>query len=159
MQVSLINRYLAHEQYLLPASQLTNVAQITRDVVALHATDATGPSLSLWARTPNFQRQTLEDALYSRRELSRVHCMRTTLNVVPSEDAPCFFQAYAEHRIQVERDSAALLVLAGLCQRRSRETAEKATPSGDGRAGPEGSAQCEISVRLCPISKPKSGTV
>ena len=115
MQVSLVNRYLAHKQHLLPASQLTNVVQITRDVVSLHATDATGPYLSLWARTRNFQRQSLEDALYSRRELSRVHCMRMTLHVVPSTDVPYFFQAYAEHRIQVERDSAALLVLAGLC--------------------------------------------
>jgi len=115
MQVSLVNRYLAHKQHLLPASCLADVVQIARDVAALHATDAVGPYLSLWTRTRNFQRQTLEDALYSRRELSRVHCMRTTLHVVPSADVPYFFQAYAERRIQVERDGAALLVLAGLC--------------------------------------------
>jgi DNA glycosylase AlkZ-like len=115
MQVSLVNRYLAHKQHLLPASRHTDVVQITRDVVALHATDPTAPCLSLWARTCNFQCQTLEDALYSRRELARVHCMRTTLHVVPSEDVPYFFQAYAKHRARVERDDAALLMLAGLC--------------------------------------------
>ena len=115
MQISLVNRYLAHKQHLLPASRLADVGQITRDVVALHATDPTGPSLSLWARTRNFQRQALEDALYSRRGLSRVHCMRMTLHIVPSEDVPYFFQAYAEHRVQVEQDGATLLVLAGLC--------------------------------------------
>jgi len=115
MQISQVNRYLAHKQHLLPASRLADVVQITRDVVALHATDPTAPYLSLWARTCNFQRQTLEDVLYSRRELSRIHCMRTTLHVVPSADVPYFFQAYADHRTQVERDDAALLVLAGLC--------------------------------------------
>jgi len=116
MQVSQVNQYLAHKQHLLPAFRDANVVQITRDVAALHATDAVGPYLSLWARTRNFQRQTLEDALYSRRELSRVHCMRTTLHVVPSADVPYFFQAYADRRTQVERDGAALLALAGLCR-------------------------------------------
>ena len=91
MQVSLVNQYLTHKQHLLPASRDTNAVQVTRDVVALHATDAVGPYLSLWARTRNFQRQTLEDALYSRRELSRVHCMRTTLHVVAQRGCALLF--------------------------------------------------------------------
>ena len=115
MQISQVNRYLAHKQHLLPASRLADVVPIAHDVVALHATDPTAPYLSLWARTCNFQRQTLEDVLYSRRELARLHCMRMTLHIVPSADVPCFFQAYADHRTQVEQDNAALLVSAGLC--------------------------------------------
>ena len=47
VKVPLVNSYLAHKQHLLPASHLSDVVQVTRDIVALHATGATGPYLSL----------------------------------------------------------------------------------------------------------------
>jgi hypothetical protein len=43
LKVSLVNGYLAHKQHLLPTSRLADVVQVTRDIVALHATAATGP--------------------------------------------------------------------------------------------------------------------
>ena len=120
MKVPLVNHYLAHKQHLLPSSRLTDVVQVTRDVVALHATDPTTPYLSLWARSQNFQRQALDNALYERRELVRLLCMRVTLHVVPSDQATFFFQAYAERRTSTElRDGASLLVQAGLCKERA----------------------------------------
>jgi hypothetical protein len=116
-KISLVNGYLAHKQHLLPASRLADVVQVTRDIVALHATDATGPYLSLWARVPDFQRQALEDALYERRELARVHCMRMTVHAVPSDEVPFFFQAYVERHTRAElRGWEPLLVQAGMCQ-------------------------------------------
>ena len=117
LKVSLVNSYLAHKQHLLPASHLADVVQVTRDIVALHATAATGPYLSLWARVPDFQRQELEDALYERRELARVHCMRMTLHAVPSDEVPFFFQAYVKRHARAEfRGWEPLLVQAGICQ-------------------------------------------
>ncbi len=117
LKVSLVNGYLAHKQHLLPASRLADVVQVTRDIVALHATAATGPYLSLWARVPDFQRQALEDALYERRELVRVHCMRMTVHAVPSDEVPFFFQAYVERHAQAEFQGwEPLLVQAGICQ-------------------------------------------
>jgi hypothetical protein len=117
LKVSLFNGYLAHKQHLLPASRLADVVQVTRDIVALHATAATGPYLSLWARVPDFQRQGLEDALYERRELVRVHCMRMTVHMVPSDEVPFFFQAYVERHARAEFQGwESLLVQAGLCQ-------------------------------------------
>ncbi len=117
LEGSLVNGYLAHKQHLLPGSHLTDVVQVTRDIVALHATAATGPYLSLWARVPDFQRQGLEDALYERRELVRVHCMRMTVHAVPSDEVPFFFQAYVERHTQAEFQGwEPLLVQAGLCQ-------------------------------------------
>ncbi len=93
------------------------MVQVTRDIVALHATAATGPYLSLWSRVPDFQRQALEDALYERRELVRVHCMRMTVHAVPSDEVPFFFQAYAERHASAEfRGWESLLVQAGMCQ-------------------------------------------
>ena len=94
LKVSLVNSYLAHKQHLLPASRLADVVQVTRDIVALHATAPTSPYLSLWARVPDFQRQEMEGALYERRDLTRVHCMRMTVHAVPSDEVPFFLQAY-----------------------------------------------------------------
>jgi hypothetical protein len=114
-----VNGYLAHKQYLRPRSRLTDVVQVTRDIVALHATIATGPYLSLWARVPGFQRGMLPDALYERRSLARVLCMRTTLHVIPSDEAPLFLQAYGnqmDHRTPAEYRGELLLSRAGLCQ-------------------------------------------
>ena len=117
LKVSLVNSYLAHKQHLLPASHLADVVQVTRDIVALHATGPTGPYLSLCARVPDFQRQELEDALYERRELVRVHCMRMTVHAVPSDEVPFFLQAYVERHARAEfRGWERLLVQAGMCQ-------------------------------------------
>jgi len=117
LKASLVNGYLAHKQHLLPASRRADGVQVTRDIVALHATAATGPYLSLWARVPDFQRQGLEDALYERRELTRVHCMRMTVHAVPSDEVPFFLQAYVERHARAEFQGwESLLVQAGICQ-------------------------------------------
>jgi uncharacterized protein YcaQ len=117
LKISIVNSYLAHKQHLLPASRLADVVQVTRDIVALHATAPTGPYLSLWARVPDFQRQALDDALYERRELTRVHCMRMTVHAVPSDEVPLFLQAYVErHTLAEFQGWEPLLVQAGMCQ-------------------------------------------
>ena len=116
LTVSSVNSYLAHKQHLLPHSRLVDPLQIARDIVALHATNTTGLYLSLWARSPSFERQTLDDTLYKRRELVRAICMRRTLHVLPSAEFSLFFQAYSERRSPVEqRAGASRLVQAGLC--------------------------------------------
>jgi len=115
--ISSVNSYLAHKQHLLPGSRRNGVVAVTRDIVALHATEPIAPYLSLWARMPDFQRQELEDALYERRELAKLLCMRATLHAVPSEELPLFFQAYVERHTRAEFwDWSSLLVPAGICQ-------------------------------------------
>jgi hypothetical protein len=123
LSLSAVNSYLAGRQHLMPASPSRetppvagDVVQVTRDIVALHATVPTGPYLSLWARLPGFRREALDEALYKRRSLVRLLCMRTTLHAVPSDELPFFFQAYVDLPLPSElRDPASLLVLAGLC--------------------------------------------
>ena len=116
--VSQVNGYLAHKQHLLPGSRLADVVQVTRDIVALHATSATSPYLSRWARMDAFQHDMLEEALYERRELAKVLCMRVTMHAVPSDEVSLFVQAcqaYVEKRTPPRFRGAGLLVLAGLC--------------------------------------------
>jgi hypothetical protein len=128
LNVLSINGYLAHKQHLLLPSQLGDVVQTTRDIVALHATDAASPYLSLWARVPDFRRELLEDALYKRRTLAKVLCMRVTMHAVPSEHVPQFLQAYQariERRDPPAFRGSALLVQAGICPEKDADAVQK----------------------------------
>ena len=117
MNVARVNHFLAHKQHLLPESRLRDVLQVTRDVVALHATVPTTPHLSLLARIHELQRETLDDLLYEQRSLLRMLCMRATLHVVPTDEIEYFHRAYVERRVRAEtRYQQSLLVEAGLCQ-------------------------------------------
>jgi hypothetical protein len=119
LKPSLFNHYLAHKQHLLPGSRGDDVVQVTRDVVALHATAATGPYFSLWARVGDFRREMLEEALYEQRMLVKLLCMRVTLHVVPSDEAAFFYAAFPpdffERLMPVEFRGGGLLAHAGLC--------------------------------------------
>jgi hypothetical protein len=119
LKPSLLNHYLTHKQHLLPSTRGDDVVQVVRDVVALHATAATGPYFSLWARVGNFRRQALETALYEQRMLVKLLCMRVTLHVVVSDEAAFFYRAFTpdffERPMPVEFRGGGLLAHAGLC--------------------------------------------
>jgi hypothetical protein len=66
----------------------TSVEQAVRGVVALHSSDPLTPYLATWARVPDFALADLDRALYDDRTLWRLHAMRRTLFVVPTDDAP-----------------------------------------------------------------------
>jgi hypothetical protein len=111
-----VNHYLAHKQLLLASGPPGDVIDVTRHLVALHATLPAGPYLSLWARMPGFERSMLDRALYHERTLARLLCMRTTLHIVPADELPLFFQACAGRQTATTRRSLeSLLVRAGLC--------------------------------------------
>jgi hypothetical protein len=66
-----------------------------------------------------FRREMLEEALYERRDLAKVLCMRVTVHAVPSDEVPPFMQAcasYIEKRTPPRFRGGGLLVHAGLCQ-------------------------------------------
>jgi hypothetical protein len=122
VDVPAVNHYLAYKQHLCPGTRLNDIVQVTRDLVALHATAPTGPTLSLWARGRDFRRADLEEALYERRTLVRVLCMRGTLHAVPRDQVPAFHQAYVERHARAERRRATtLLVQAGLCDKQGAD--------------------------------------
>ena len=119
IKFSLLNHYLAYKQYLLPGSRGDDVLQVARDIVALHATAATGPYFSLWARVGDFQREMLEDALYEQHSLVKLLCMRVTLHVVASDEAVFFYRAFPadffERPMPAEFRGGGLCAHAGLC--------------------------------------------
>ncbi|MEX2529348.1 MAG: winged helix DNA-binding domain-containing protein [Gemmatimonadota bacterium] len=80
-----------------------DAARAAADLVALHSTDPVTPYLSLRARVAGFAREDLDDALLSERSLLRLHAMRRTLFVVPTEDASVFQGAAAREIAERER--------------------------------------------------------
>ena len=125
MNVSRVNGYLAHKQRLLPGSKGDDVVQVTRAIVALHATSATGPYFSLWARVGSFRREMLEDVLYEQRTLVKLLCMRVTLHVVVGDEAASFHQAFPfdflERPTPPQFRGGGLLSGAGLCKEKEAE--------------------------------------
>jgi hypothetical protein len=72
-------------------------------VVGLHSSDPVTVFLSAWARLDPFDPRDLEDALYERRSLVRMHGMRRTLFVVTREVAAMMHEACTKPRVRAER--------------------------------------------------------
>ncbi|MHB1134448.1 MAG: winged helix DNA-binding domain-containing protein [Chloroflexota bacterium] len=116
MNVDQVNAYVAAKQHLWPRCQTDDALRTTRAIVALHASAAPSPYLSLRARMAGFRRADLEEALYERRQLARVLCMRQTLHVVASDEYQFFHAAYAARFAALEqRRGEETVVQAGLC--------------------------------------------
>jgi hypothetical protein len=81
--VEQVNAFLWHKQHLAPGSAASDALSVVRDVVALHATSAITPYLSLRARMVAFQNAQLDAELYVARRLVKVLSMRQTVHVVP----------------------------------------------------------------------------
>lgn len=80
-----------------------DVVEAVRAVVALHSSDPLAPYLGCWARVAGFAVGDLDDALYEARTLWRLHAMRRTLFVVPTDAAGIFHAAVAREVATRER--------------------------------------------------------
>ncbi len=86
-------KYQLHKQHLLDQSQADTVLEVVEDILGLHATSASTPYLSLFARMNQFQRSMLDQELYAKRNLIRLGFMRRTLFIMTTKLAPIAFQA------------------------------------------------------------------
>ena len=86
-------KYQLHKQHLLNQSQADTVLEVVEDIFGLHATSASTPYLSLFARMKQFQRSLLDQELYIKRNLIRLGFMRRTLFIMTTKLAPLAFQA------------------------------------------------------------------
>ena len=88
-----VNRFRLHQQHLTDESHTQDILQIVRDIYGLHATGATTPYVSLFARASDFTRDKLDEELYVKRTLGKIRCVRTTVHVLPRETIPIAFAA------------------------------------------------------------------
>ena len=93
-----VNNSLLHKQYLAVPARDTNLVRTVEEIGGLHATGATVPYLSLWARRKSFAKEELQEALYDERNLGKVLCMRNTLFILPKELLPTAYQATRKQR-------------------------------------------------------------
>lgn len=83
-----------YKQHLTKQSRIQNIVKIVNDICGLHATGTKVPYLSLFARTANFSiREELDEALFVKRSLGKIRCMRKTLFILPKELIPMAFAA------------------------------------------------------------------
>jgi len=92
-QEHLVNQYVLHKQHLLKGSEAEDVLQVVNDIIALHATSAATPYISLFARMKNFHRRHLDEVFYQKRNLVRLEAMRGTLFITSTKLAPILYQA------------------------------------------------------------------
>jgi hypothetical protein len=89
---------LARRHLLTTEPGAGSIAEVTSQLVGLHATDPATPYLSLWARMPGFQVGDLDGALYQDRSVVKHLAMRRTLWVLTIGDLTAV-QAAASDRV------------------------------------------------------------
>jgi hypothetical protein len=117
------NKFLLHKQHLTDEAKDADIVQIVRDIYGLHATNATTPYVSLFARARDFTRNKLDDELYVKRTLGKIRCVRTTVHVLPRETIPI---AFAATKGMVEPNSEGFLrYTGGVTERQYEDTSRE----------------------------------
>jgi hypothetical protein len=80
-----IHHFVMKKQHLTPDSKINDIVQIVKDMGGLHATSATTPYLSLFARTEKFEKMDLSKELSHRKSLARVRYVRNTVHILPRD--------------------------------------------------------------------------
>ncbi len=83
LNLSLVNNFILRKQHLTADSKTDDVVQIVKDVGGLHGTIPKTPYLSMFSRVKNFTRETLDEALYEKRSLGKIRCVRKTVYILP----------------------------------------------------------------------------
>ncbi|WP_418955368.1 winged helix DNA-binding domain-containing protein [Streptomyces tritici] len=141
-------RLLGHRHLLAPGERAGLVEDVAETLVGLHATDAASVVLSARARVREPSPADVDRALYEDRTLLRMHCMRRTLFVVPTDLVPVFHHSTSEAIARRER-AALLKHLAATGPARDGrwlDTAEKAALEALTRLGEAGAVELTAEV-------------
>jgi len=93
MDLDRANHWVLRKQHLTVDSETDDILQIVSDVGGLHATSPTTPYLSLLARCHDFEKKHLADALYVKKSLGKVRCVRKTIYILTKEMMPIAYGA------------------------------------------------------------------
>ena len=94
--LSSVNSFVLRKQHLTKDTKTDDILQIVKEIIGLHATNATTPYLSLFARTCNFSKEHLDEELYVKRNLGKIRCMRKTVHILPKELIQAVYSATAK---------------------------------------------------------------
>lgn len=85
------------------AADASGPVAVARDLVILHSSDPSTPYLSCAARLEEFAAPDLDEALYEKRALWRLHAMRGTLFIATRDDAPDLLAGATRDIAQAQR--------------------------------------------------------
>lgn len=88
-----VNHFVLKKQHLADDSKMGDVVQIAKDIGGLHGTSATGPYLSLLARSVSFKRDALTVEMSKKKSLARFRYVRNTIYILPKEFIPMAYAA------------------------------------------------------------------
>jgi len=88
-----VNHFVLKKQHLAGDSKTADIVRIAGNIGGLHGTTATGPYLSLYARSPSFRREELVVAMAQKKSLARVRYVRNTVYILPEDFIPVAFAA------------------------------------------------------------------
>jgi hypothetical protein len=108
------------------------IVETVRAVGGLHATGATTPYLSLFARRKGFRKEDLDRELYVKRSLGKIRYVRTTVYVLPED---MIATAFAATRMMAEPASEAYSRFLGITEKQYREASERIMEILKGRNG------------------------
>jgi len=80
-----INQFVLQKHHLTEVTRIDDILQVIRDIGGLHATSATTPYISLFARCRDFTREKLDFELFQFRSLGRIRFVRKTVYLLPKE--------------------------------------------------------------------------
>jgi hypothetical protein len=106
IELDAVNHFVLRQQHLTADSRIDDIVRIASDIVGLHATSATTPYLSLYARTHHFRKEHLDEELYLKRSLAKIRCMRNTLYILPKEMLPLAYAATGKMAREASRKYA-----------------------------------------------------
>ena len=88
VSLDIINRFVQKKQHLAEGSKIADVVRIAEDIGGLHGTTATGPYLSLFARSESFSRDALAVEMSQKKSLARIRYVRNTIYILPKDFIP-----------------------------------------------------------------------
>ena len=100
MDLKQLNAGVLRQQHLHYPAAAGDLERVVTDIGGLHATTATSPFLSLFARCQGFKKEHLTDALFLERRLVRMRCMRKTIFILPKNLVPIAHAA--THRLVIK---------------------------------------------------------
>jgi hypothetical protein len=127
-----VNRFVLKKQRLTDEKPNRSIVETVRAVGGLHATGATTPYLSLFARVKGFRKEDLDQELYVKRNLGKIRYVRTTVYVLPKD---MIAAAFAATRMMAEPASEAYSKFLGITEKQYREASERIAKILKGRNG------------------------
>jgi hypothetical protein len=91
-----INHFVLNKQHLADEAKISDVVQIAKDIGGLHGTSATGPYLSVFARSSSFRKDDLSDEISKRKSLARIRYVRNTVYILPKDFIPVAYAATSQ---------------------------------------------------------------